>query len=100
MALEALARHALARQNHSLLLPQSLRGRRDREPPEALARAWGAWPPSSTPRASVSVAGPSVTRLRATDRHGAGRLRLLRRGGQTNLEALRAPRYPGPPRRP
>lgn len=39
-------------------------------------------------RASVSVAGPAVMRLRATDRHGAGRLRLFGRGRQANLEAL------------
>jgi len=30
----------------------------------------------------VSVAGPAVTRLRATDRHGRGRLRRFGKGGK------------------
>jgi hypothetical protein len=60
--------------NYRHLLSQPRRGRRDGEPPEALPRARVASPPSSTLRWSV---GPSrrsaVTRLRATDRHRAGR---------------------------
>src|ERR687898_2969941 len=54
--------------NHRPLPSTALTGRRDREPPEALAKAWGAWPPSSTPRASVSIARPAVTRLQRQGR--------------------------------
>jgi hypothetical protein len=55
-------------------------GRRDREPREGLARAWGSWPQSSTlSRASVSVAERALTPRRAADRHRAGRLRLCGR---------------------
>ncbi len=72
------------------LLSQPRRGRRDGEPPEALPRARVASPPSSTLRGSV---GPSrrsaVTRLRATDRHRAGRLRSCGRGGQANFRGPR-----------